>query len=64
MIKQLTIEGRVIQHDPSGQGHAWRDIAAEDVPPEIAEEIAGEIIDGGRETGEMVARNGLHYRWS
>lgn len=26
-------------------------------------EIEGEIIDGGREEGEIVASNGLHYRW-
>lgn len=63
METTLTIEGKTIQHDASGQGHCWRDIAAEDVPANIQEEIAGEIVDGGLESGEMVASNGLHYRW-
>ncbi len=54
---------RNVQHDPSGVGHAWRKIAGEDIPANIAEEIAAEIIDGKREHGEYIATNGLHYCW-
>jgi hypothetical protein len=51
-----------IQLDHSGgQGHCWR---AADPPVTIREEIAAEIIDGGRETcNDYVASNGQHYRW-
>ncbi len=46
-----------------GQGHCWRTPA--DLPATIEEEIAAEILDGGRETcDDYVASNGQHYRWS
>lgn len=55
------ISGYTIQHDNSGVGHNWRTV---DLPPDVAEEIAAEIIDGGNEShGDYVATNGLHYRW-
>jgi len=57
------IEGHRIQEDRSGVGHCWRDIPQDDMPGPVREEIEGEILDGGRESGEIVARNGLHYRW-
>jgi hypothetical protein len=57
--------GCQVQQDHSGgQGHAWRNIDAGDIPANIREEIEGEIIDGGREAcGDFVAGNGQHYRW-
>lgn len=58
-----TVCGHQIQHDPSGQGHAWRNIDRDDIPAGVRMEIEGEIIDGKRDSGELVASNGLHYRW-
>lgn len=56
--------GKTIQHDNSGVGHNWRTIDADDLPANIAEEIACEIIDGKQETcSNYVATNGQHYRW-
>ena len=57
--------GCQIQHDASGgQGHCWRNIAADDIPASIRQEIEGEIIDGGKEECDnFVASNGQHYRW-
>lgn len=60
-----TLETKRIQHDNSGVGHNWRTIDADNLPPNIAEEIAAEIIDGGKEEcSDYVASNGLHYRWA
>jgi hypothetical protein len=60
-----TLESKTIQHDNSGVGHNWRTIDADDLPADIAEEIAAEIIDGGKdECSDYVASNGLHYRWA
>ena len=57
-----TIAGCQVQIDRSGVGHNWRD--AEDIPDKIREEIAAEILDGGKdECEDYVASNGLHYRW-
>lgn len=56
--------GKQIQHDNSGVGHNWRNIDGQDIPANVAEEIAAEIIDGGQdECADYVASNGLHYRW-
>jgi hypothetical protein len=56
--------GCQVQVDKSGVGHCWVDVAADDIPANIREEIEGEIIDGGKEDcGDFVASNGLHYRW-
>jgi hypothetical protein len=54
-----------VQIDASGgQGHCWQDVDDDTCPPSITEEIAAEIIDGGRETcDDYVASNGQHYRW-
>jgi hypothetical protein len=61
---ETTILGHTIQHDNSGVGHNWRDIDANDIPADIREEIAAEIIDGKQETcDDYTATNGLHYRW-
>lgn len=54
-------EGWTVQHDPSGQGHAWRDVEPEDVPADIAEEIHTAIMEDGE--GDEVRSNGLRYRW-
>ncbi len=57
--------GCQIQIDRSGCGHAWQDVDADSLPASVREEIATEIIGGGREEcGNYVASNGLHYRWS
>jgi hypothetical protein len=58
------IVGRQVQIDRSGQGQAWRDIDAQDIPVSVREEIEGEMIDGGvDDTDLFVASNGQHYRW-
>jgi len=57
------ITNHKVQHDPSGVGHAWRAVVADDVPANIAEEIACWIIEEEPESGdEFTAMNGLHYR--
>jgi hypothetical protein len=58
-----TVAGKQVQHDASGQGHAWRNIDCDDIPADVRMEIEGEIIDGKRDSGELIASNGLHYRW-
>jgi len=55
--------GCQVQVDRSGVGHCWVNVAADDLPEIVRLEIEGEIIDGGREEGEIVGSNGLHYRW-
>jgi head-tail adaptor len=52
-----------VQYDKSGgQGHCWVD--GRDLPADIREEIAAEIVNGGKETcDDYVASNGCHYRW-
>lgn len=53
-----------IQIDNSGQGHNWKDANEDNCPASIAEEIAAEIIDGGKDSvDDYVASNGCHYRW-
>lgn len=54
-----------VQIDRSnGQGHCWKPADEIDLPADIREEIAAEIIDGKREhCGDYVASNGQHYRW-
>jgi hypothetical protein len=59
-----TICGKVIYRDASGVGHAWRPVAVSDLPANIADEIAAEIIDGRNDSSrDFAASNGLHYRW-
>ena len=60
---ETRIEGHRIQEDRSGVGHCWQDIPGNDMPSAVREEIEGEILDGGRKSGEIVSSNGLHYRW-
>jgi hypothetical protein len=55
--------GCTVQEDRSGVGHCWRAVDAADLPGDIRMEIEGEIIDGGREEGEIVGSNGIPYRW-
>jgi hypothetical protein len=60
----LEIAGKTIQHDPSGHGHAWRPANDDNCPADIQEQIAGEIINGERESCPLFeARNGQVYRW-
>jgi len=61
--KDQSVAGHIVQHDASGQGHCWRTIHRDDIPAQIRLEIGGEIIDGRRDSGQIVASNGLHYRW-
>ena len=63
MATRTKIEGCMIQHDASGQGHAWRTIDAIDLPASIREEIAAEILDGNDDPDCYVASNGQCYRW-
>ena len=65
MSTKLEITGLTIQHDKSnGQGHCWRNCTEDTLPASIREEIAAEIIDGGKEECEdYTASNGEHYRW-
>ena len=64
MTANETICGKQIQIDMSGRGHAWRNVDADSIPANIAEEIAAEIIDGGNDTCDCyTASNGLCYRW-
>lgn len=58
-----TVADHQIQIDRSGQGHNWRNIDREDIPANIILEIEGEIIDGKQDSGQIVASNGLNYRW-
>lgn len=56
--------GCQIQHDASGQGHAWGRVDADEIPASIVLEIECQIIDGGKdECARFVASNGQHYRW-
>ena len=57
------VEGLLVQHDASGQGHAWRTIDASELPASIREEIATEIFNGNDDPDCYVAGNGEHYRW-
>jgi len=62
---ESTICGKRIQHDKSGVGHCWRTVDARDIYSDIAEEIACEILDGGKsECSDYIATNGEHYRWA
>lgn len=55
--------GNQIQIDRSGQGHAWQNIDASDIPASVREEIEGEICAGNDDCDGFVASNGQHYRW-
>lgn len=57
------VAGHRVQIDRSGQGHAWRKPNESELTPQVVMEIEGEIIDGKQESGQIVASNGLHYRW-
>ena len=61
---EATICGKKIQHDNSGVGHNWRTIDASELTADTREEIAAEIIDGGKtKCDDYIASDGLHYRW-
>lgn len=58
------VRGSQVQVDRSGVGHCWVNVAADEIPANIREEIEGEMIDGGQEScDDYRASNGLHYRW-
>ncbi|WP_020475207.1 hypothetical protein [Zavarzinella formosa] len=62
--EQVIIEGKKIKIDASGVGHNWKAATADNCPANIQEEIAAEIIDGGKKTAKgYVASNGQHYSW-
>jgi hypothetical protein len=54
-----------VQWDKSGgHGHCWVEITEDTCGADICDEIASEILDGGKETcSDYVASNGQHYRW-
>jgi len=56
---------RNIEEDLSGgQGHNWKLVRGDELPPSIREEIEAEIMDGKRDsTDDYMASNGVHYRW-
>jgi len=59
-----TICGKTIKHDNSNVGHNCRTISADEIPANIREEIAAEILDGGKNhCDQYTASNGLSYRW-
>lgn len=62
--EQLEICGKYIQYDRSGVGNCWTNATSDDVPANIVEEIAAEMIDGDcDECSDFRASNGVHYRW-
>jgi hypothetical protein len=61
---QVKVCGKSIQLDKSGVGHCWVPASETDCPASIQEEIAAEIIDGGRkDCDRFKASNGDNYRW-
>ena len=59
--KGIVLGRKVYCDESGGQGHCWRNGW---IPADIAEEIAAEILDGGREEcRDYTASNGQHYRW-
>jgi len=52
-----------VQVDRSGVGHCWQRVWADDLPADVAEEIAAEIAGGLETCDNYVATNGMHYRW-
>lgn len=62
-IKTSEVCGKTIKTDLSGgQGHCWK--ICQDIPADIAEEIAAEIIDGRQDAcADYLATNGQHYSW-
>lgn len=61
---EVTICGKNIQHDNSGVGHNWRTIDASDIPADIRDDIAAEMIEGKKnKSAKYIAANGLWYRW-
>jgi len=64
MTTNTTICGITIWHDSSNVGQNWRTIDCRDIPANIREEIAAEILDGGKNhCDQFTASNGLSYRW-
>lgn len=62
--EKSTICGRTIQIDRSGVGHNWQNVDSEVIPADDREEVAAEIIDGGKlSCDKYVATSGVHYRW-
>jgi hypothetical protein len=59
------VAGKQIQFDRSGgQGHCWVNVAADEIPASVREEIEGEVIDGKMDScSDFVATGGQHYRW-
>lgn len=55
--------GHCVQHDPSGQGHAWQSVDGDGLSPDTAEELAAWIVEDEPLPGdECIAGNGQHYR--
>jgi hypothetical protein len=58
-----TLCGKAISTDNSGVGHNWRRVDADSLSGDVREILAGEIIDGGRESGKECI-GGIWYRWA
>ena len=44
-------------------GAVWVTPTEDQLTAQVRMEIEGEIEDGGKESGEIVASNGFRYRW-
>lgn len=62
---RLHVGNESVQVQLDHGGNDWRNISADDLPPDVREEIAAEIVDGNNEVAypPYVATNGLRYRW-
>lgn len=61
-MSQLVL-GCQIQRRCSSGRQCWRNVAKEDLPWQILEEIEGEIGGGSLRCNDFIASNGRHYRW-
>jgi len=63
VIEVVHLCGKSISVDNSGVGHNWRKVDANKLSEDVREILAGEIIDGGRESGKECI-GGIWYRWA
>jgi nicotinamide mononucleotide (NMN) deamidase PncC len=63
----VVVAGQIVQRDLSGVGHNWETMYGT-MSPEVAEELAGEILDDSTGRTKVVASGkarigGVWYRW-
>ena len=61
--KDNLVLGARVQVDRSGVGHCWKNIDSGDLPYDVLLAIEAEIINGDNNECEIVASNGVRYRW-